>query len=344
MVEVTTRPLTLRDALKSGLNNKPGLRVVGGETPVAGLRLIARSPAEADRGRAASGLSALVRSASQQYWVLVAAGTKVLASEAPVELGENALHRERAKLDMGIGRLADIAAAEEQLDRFKLQYVSDTADVIPRERQLRSTLGMPPADNRRIAPTSVPFDGPLAPDLSQGLAAMMEHRPEILTARKDAPDFVSEISLQTTREVQQFHTKLNSNYEQLTAARVMKAATMQRMEAAKAFAKEGKFGVEDYLDTVNRWATAVAREADGLAVYNANIVAYEESKGTLLDHAQIRLQWEPTPADARIFEPSPTVGPRVDAPGRTYSFRFSVGSGPRPTEVRGSFTVGPPAP
>ena len=361
----TTRPLSLREALKIGLENSPSVRLGIGETPDAGLRLVVLTRAEADRPRATAAITALVRSASQQYWALVAAGTRVRASEAAVKFGEEALFLERAKLATGSGRIADVAAVEEQLVRFKLQYVSDTSDIITFERQLRSILGMPPADNRPIVPTSVPFDGPPTLDLPQSLATMMERQPDIVAARgtagkEAAPEFMKQVIDQTTRGLQRFYMEVDSKYKQLTTARRLKAAAIQRMEGAKVFVAEGRWGVEQYLDAVNRWSTSLAREADYLAAYNADIVGFEESKGTLLDHAQIHLDWEPAPPAGGVDEPRyPRLAPAEARPlfveppriaagamtaGRTYSFHFAIGSGPKPTEVRGSFTVGPPTP
>jgi hypothetical protein len=103
-------------------------------------------------------------------------------------------------------------------------------------------------------------------------------------------------------------------------------------------------------------------------------VELEEAKGTLLAYDNITVEGPRggTPTVARLdsaarpaFLEGPStvsdpVGPeaipgasadpaKADRPGtgfagQTFSFRFTVGLGPKPVEIRGSFTVGPVQP
>jgi hypothetical protein len=114
----------------------------------------------------------------------------------------------------------------------------------------------------------------------------------------------------------------------------------------------------------------VAQEAQFKTSYNISIVGFEEAKGTLLEHKKITVLDRPAPATGTIARrapvaksvplehplPVPQPDPvRLDSAvsrakdeassaepaGKTYSFRFTVGRGPRPLDIRGSFTVTP---
>ena len=365
--------------------------------------VVARLNADVAVWRFKAEVMAMVRSIEQQYWALSQQQVKVWASETSVDLGENILKRERAKLEVGTGKLPDVAEAEEQLERFKLQFVSDTADVITTERQLRNILGLPPADNRRIVPATAPTEARLEPDWGASLSQMVTFQPDIvqnqllvrvaelqlLTARNqllpalnldalyqlnglghhldqsekvmtgstlrainpllqtqqrnaglnpipsDQRDFqtwqvgftfqmplgfrgplanarqaqyallrqrafLQQVVHQTTHALARFFIEVDSNYKQYKTAGRLKAAALQRLEAQKAFYENGTITIDRYLDAVNRWATAVAQEADFKTRYNTSIAALEEAKGTLLAYDNIALAEGPNPKKAYI--------------------------------------------
>ena len=125
-------------------------------------------------------IMSLVRSVEQQYWALAQAQVQYWSAETAVELGEQILRRERAKFEVGAGSIPNVAEAEEQLERFRLDYVQRTSDLITTERQLRNLLGLPPADNRRIVPTTAPTDARLEPNWQSSLTQMVNFQPDIV--------------------------------------------------------------------------------------------------------------------------------------------------------------------
>ncbi len=373
----------------------------------------------------------LVRSVEQQYWALAQAQVQYWASETAVDLGEKILQREKAKFEVGAGSIPNVAEAEEQLERFRLDYVDKTANLITVERQLRNLLGLPPSDNRRIVPVTAPTEARLEPNWQASLAQMVNYQPDIVQAQLlvrvaelqllvarnqllpvlnfdalyqlnglghhlDAAEavmtgrtieaidpilqfqqraaglnpipgkynnfqtwqigltfqmplgyrgplanvrfaqytllqqraYLQQFVHQTTHQLARFFLEVDANYKLFKTASRLKAAALQRLEAQKAFYENGTITIDRYLDAVNRWATAVAQEADFKTRYNTAIVALEEAKGTLLAYDNIAVAEGPWPVKAYIqahdqqaahhqhptggtgdYHPRPIVGP-----------------------------------
>lgn len=365
--------------------------------------IIARLNADVAVWRFKSEVMAMVRSIEQQYWVLAQQQVRLWASETAVDLGQQILDREQAKFEVGAGSIPNVAEAQEQLERFRLQYVSDTADVVTTERQLRNILGLPPADNRRIVPVTAPTEARLEPDWEASLAQMVTYQPDIVqnqllvrvaelqllgarnqllpvfnfdalyqfnglghhldkaeavmtgaTLRSIIPDiaakqaaagvnplpgnfnnfqtwqigltfqmplgfrgplanarqaqyallrqraFLQQVVHQTTHALARFFIEVDANYKQFKTAGRLKNAALQRLNAQKAFYENGTITIDRYLDAVNRWANAVAQEADFKSRYNTSIATLEEAKGTLLAYDNIALAEGPWPAKAYV--------------------------------------------
>jgi outer membrane protein TolC len=122
----------------------------------------------------------LVRSIEQQYWALAQASVQYWAAETAVDLGEKILDRERARFEVGTGSIPNVAEAEEQLERFRLDFVNRTAELVTTERQLRNLLGLPPSDNRRIVPVTAPTDAFIQPNWQATIAEMLNFQPDIV--------------------------------------------------------------------------------------------------------------------------------------------------------------------
>lgn len=196
--------LSLRDAIRIGLDNSEAIRVIriraqsipvsdeGPTTPdnvtirfavpadPNGDLVIAPVNRDASAWNFQAAVMAHVRSIEQQYWALWEQQVTLGAREAAVKLAEEALRRERDEMEVGHGVAADIAEAEEQLEKFKLGLVSAVSDRITTERQLRNLLGLPPADKHRIVAASAPVEAQISPDWEASLRAMNASQPELV--------------------------------------------------------------------------------------------------------------------------------------------------------------------
>jgi outer membrane protein TolC len=138
-----------------------------------------------------------VRSIEQQYWSLAQQHVQLWAAEKAVELAEEILKREQSELEVGRGTVADVAESQQQLERFRLNLVTKTSDVLTTERQLRNLLGLPPADDRRIVPVTAPTEARLEPDWDASLAQMLSFKPDIVQQQINVR--VAELSLLVAR-------------------------------------------------------------------------------------------------------------------------------------------------
>jgi hypothetical protein len=132
------------------------------------------------------------------------------------------------------------------------------------------------------------FRGPLA-NARQAQYALLRQRA-----------FLQQVVHQTTHALARFFIEVDANYKQFKTAGRLKNAALQRLNAQKAFYENGTITIDRYLDAVNRWANAVAQEADFKSRYNTSIAALEEAKGTLLAYDNIALAEGPWPAKAYV--------------------------------------------
>jgi hypothetical protein len=112
--------------------------------------------------------------------------------------------------------------------------------------------------------------------------------------------YLQQLVHQTSHQLARFFLEVDMNYKLFKTASRLKAAALQRLEAQKAFYENGTITIDRYLDAVNRWASAVAQEADFKNRYNTAIAALEETKGTLLAYDNIALAEGPWPEKAYI--------------------------------------------
>jgi outer membrane protein TolC len=178
--------LTLPEAIRIGLVNSEVIRVISrqdGEPPEGRETVIARLNADASVWNFKAAVMAHVRSIEQQYWALSHQHVVLGSCETALRTCEEILRRERAEPEIGHGRNADIAEAEQRLENFQLNLVSATSDVITTERQLRNILGLPPADNRRIIPSTPPTEAKVSPDWEISVGEMLESQPDLAQQR-----------------------------------------------------------------------------------------------------------------------------------------------------------------
>jgi hypothetical protein len=123
---------------------------------------------------------AVVRSVEQTYWALAAQYARLEARESAVNLAAQILKREQSKLEAGGTAIPNVAEAQENLERFRLELAGATADLAKTDRQLRNLLGLPTSDKRQIAPVTVPTAAPVEIDWDSSLAQMLKCQPDIV--------------------------------------------------------------------------------------------------------------------------------------------------------------------
>ena len=197
--------LSLRDAIRIGLDNSEVIRVIrlaAQSIPVCDIEPltpdnvadlfaltvqfhpgadVAIAPLNRDGSiwEFQANAMAHVRSIERQYWSLWQMQVAVRARESAVEQGEELLARERAELEVSRGPATDFVAVEKQVEDFKLNLVTAVSDLIATERQLRHLLGLPEADGRRIIAVTPPIEARVEPDWDASVREMTASQPDI---------------------------------------------------------------------------------------------------------------------------------------------------------------------
>jgi outer membrane protein TolC len=181
--------LTLRDAIRIGLENSEIIRIVpdparkDATTAVATNApiVIARLNADATVWNFKAAVMAHLRSIEQQYWALSQQQVQVSAREQAVKLNEEIVRRERAELlELSRGTTADVAEAQQNLESAQITLNAAKADLVTTERQLRNILGLRGEDKRRIIPITAPIEAPVEPDWDSCFAQMLVEQPDIV--------------------------------------------------------------------------------------------------------------------------------------------------------------------
>jgi outer membrane protein TolC len=185
--------LTLRDAIRIGLENSEVIRIVpdparNGEAPRAVNNapiVIARLNADASFWNFKAAVMARLRSIEQQYWALSQQQIQIWAREQAVKLNEEIVRRERAELENGgHGGTADVAEAQQNLEAAHIVLKIAKADLVAVERQLRNILGLRGEDKRRIIPITAPIEAPVEPEWNACFAQMLVEQPDIAQQKR----------------------------------------------------------------------------------------------------------------------------------------------------------------
>jgi RNA polymerase sigma factor (sigma-70 family) len=313
-------PLTLREAFGIGLDNSKTVRLISFAGKGTPFKIAPRND-KIDAERFKFMAMAEVSTIEQQYWNLVQAHSQLLAAEQAVASAEEILKKEQAKLKVGRGTIAAVAEAAQVLEQLNLALVTRTSDLITTERMLRDLLGLPAADSRRIVPVTAPTEAKIEPDWEESRAAMLANHPDIarsqaivtsaegdvspagLARLKRSKAYHEEVIHQTTHSLKRFFWEIDANYKRFQAASRARVATAERLEAQRAYFEAGTISIDRFLDSVTMCANAVATEAQHKIAYNKSIAAFEEAKGTLLEHDQIAVAHAPKSATALAAAP-----------------------------------------
>jgi outer membrane protein TolC len=154
--------------------------------------------------------------------------------------------------------------------------------------------------------------------------------------------FLQQTVHQQAHALSRFFLEVDSNYKLYRAAQRQKEAAWVRLDYNKARYEVGDrdptrsaeaVSIQQYIDSVNQWTSAVAAEARYKSTYNTSLAVLEESKGTLLGYDNVAIAEGPWPRKAYIqardqqrahfqhpvggdgaYQPRPLTGPATIAP------------------------------
>ncbi len=112
--------------------------------------------------------------------------------------------------------------------------------------------------------------------------------------------YLKQIEHQTTHSLARSFLEVDANYKQFKTSSRLRTAAAQRLDAQRAYYKEGRITIDRFLDAVSQYAAAVATEAQYRSTYNVSLAALAEAKGTLLADRNIAIAEGPRRVDAYV--------------------------------------------
>jgi rubrerythrin len=234
--------------------------------PTAGPNSIVILPlaAKTNRSRFRAEVAAQIRWVEQAYWKLAQAHAELQAADRAANLAQEILKGEQAELSSH-GTNADLPEAIQRVKQFKLEEANRVSDMITSERQLRSVLGLPPADNRRIIPVTPPLETRLEAVWEECVDAILDGQ----TIPEQAQSWARSV------------LEIDAKHRELVKAKQLANAAAKRLATQRAYYDDGRITVNRFLDAVNQSATAESALAERETAYNVAIVTLNETMGTL---------------------------------------------------------------
>ncbi len=287
------------------------------------------------------------------------------------DVAEAAQRLEQFNLDL-VTRTSDVITTERQLRNILGLPPADSRRIIP---VTAPTVALVDPDWKETLATMLEKQPDIVRQKSLVKQAEAAEAEDGMARQERARAFLEQVIRQTTHSLARFFLEIDANYKQYKTASRLRAAAALRLDSQRAQYDEGRITIDRFLDAVSQYATAVATEAQYKTAYNISIVALEEAKGTLLEHEQVSVVASSRPATAvprdtaatlashepQVMAPppappgpiaptpvTPTVGnaippkdagPSTEARSKTVSFHFTIGTGPKPIEIRGSFAI-----
>jgi outer membrane protein TolC len=113
------------------------------------------------------------------YWALFGTRAMLASREQGVKESEAILKAETERLELGDSSRQDVAAATAKLEEFRVHRARTQRFVADAERRLRSLMGVPLEDGRKIVPTTTPLTEEWATDWDTSAQLAITCRPEV---------------------------------------------------------------------------------------------------------------------------------------------------------------------
>jgi outer membrane protein TolC len=132
------------------------------------------------------------------YWNLYGAYVNLYSTEQALRFGFETWKIARAKFQSGIQEYTQerLAQSRGQFEQFRGDRFQALGRVLEAERTLRSLLGLPVEDCKRLVPVDAPTLAPYCPSWEAAWEDTMKLRPELITARAELRSLQYDLSVQ----------------------------------------------------------------------------------------------------------------------------------------------------
>ncbi|HEU5118933.1 MAG TPA: hypothetical protein VFT74_20245, partial [Isosphaeraceae bacterium] len=288
----TTQEISLREAIRLGLQEIDSLRVVEAGSLSSPTVIAPREHHTPERFLTEA--LTRVRMIEEQYWALSGAQAHVRAAEEIVDV----VHRALDQAEPAAIR-DDALATAELLEELEMQRIAAQSHWKQAELGLRALLGVAGTSPSLVA-VSPPKRQKVSPDWQASLKEMMSLNPEIrahsasdvklvsfepgsMPKLTPIDGYASRLRQSLVHDLARYFLELDSNYKLYESASRLRQSAMSRLQVADSRLRTGEISASQYIKTAERWAHALAQEADFLARYNAALAAFDAVTGTLLN-------------------------------------------------------------
>ncbi|MCC6421762.1 MAG: TolC family protein [Gemmataceae bacterium] len=119
------------------------------------------------------------------YWNLYGSYVNLFSAEQALRLAHEAWRIGKARFDEGKIDIADFAPTRAQYEQFRGNRLQALGSVLEAERNLRTLLGLPVEDGKRLVPADAPTQAPVHPDWAAALQDALSRRPELILTREE---------------------------------------------------------------------------------------------------------------------------------------------------------------
>jgi outer membrane protein TolC len=161
----------------------PGLRPAGG-TRTEGI-LITRLRFDQQRAEFERNVNYMLLNVEYAYWNLYGAYYTLYSREQGLRYALVSWQVNDTRFRAGRISIQDLEQTRAQYELFRAQRFTALGQVLDAERQLRTLIGLPLEDGKRLVPADTPVLASFQPDWPSAVNETMALRPELVLARQD---------------------------------------------------------------------------------------------------------------------------------------------------------------
>jgi outer membrane protein TolC len=147
--------------------------------------LITRLRFDQERAEFERNVDFMLLNVETAYWNLYDNYWTLYSREIALRFAFESWRITKARFDLGRDNIQNLSQTRQQFESFRGQRLQAVGAVLEGERQLRTLVGLPRVDGKRLVPIDAPTLTPYKPDWDTAVNECLTLRPELILSRKD---------------------------------------------------------------------------------------------------------------------------------------------------------------